>query len=161
MHAVRAELVLRLSRQLLPRHSPVRSQAADVVAEIHSVSWLGCSNVRGSEEGRVGIQMVVPHAVATETSDILAQTGDDGRSRGSRRKIIRHERVAPCQCAIPKIFYGGIVVEVQTEYEFLTANRGLIRVPDVCVIHAEVIVLRVVSHLHETAHVRGPCAGKK
>jgi len=86
--------------------------------------------------------MIVPHGVATDSRDVLRQrAANDGSGRGSRCGIARDPRETPCRRRIPKVLDARIVIEVYAVNELLAANISLIRVADIGIIDAEMIVL--------------------
>src|ERR1039457_3118382 len=106
--------------------------------------------------------MVVPHGKATEPCNVLRQTAiNDGGSGRGRCKIAVDPRETPCRRTVPQVLNGWIVVDVQTVNQFLAAQLRLIRVTDICIIHAEMVVLSVVSHLKKAADVAGPGTDRK
>src|SRR5208282_5710659 len=99
-------------------------------------------------DGRIQIEMVVPHAKHAESSYVLGQTAVDERTGvGSRSVVASDPRVAPRWRAVPKILDGGIVIEINAVNEFLAAHLRLVRETDVRVVAGEVIILHVVRHL--------------
>ena len=110
---------------------------------------------------RVQVQVVIPHGVAADTRDILPQTRDDWGSRGSGRPVIGDPRVTPRRRGVPQVLDRWTVVGVQSEHQFLATQRGLVRVPDVCIVDAEMVILYVVSDLNETANMGCPGAGQE
>src|SRR5213593_1203420 len=103
--------------------------------------------------------MLIPHCVGSQSRHILSQRALDKRSSsGARRHITGDERKTPGGSAVPKIFYGWVVVQCNAVYQFFAGQLRLIAVAYISVVHAEVVVLRTVSHLQEAAYMRGPCA---
>src|SRR5439155_21070742 len=92
---------------------------------------------------------------------ILSQTCPDRCSRGSRCPVISNPRITPCRRAVPEVLDRWIVVDVQSVDQFLTTDRRLIRIADVGVVDTEMVVLGVIGHLHKTADMRCPSAGKE
>ena len=112
-------------------------------------------------ERRVDIQVAIPHGIAAETGDILPETCEDGRSGGSRCPVIRDPRETPGWRAIPEILDRRIVVDVQSVNQFFTALTSWVCVSDIGIVDTEMVVLRVVSHLHEAADMGCPSAGEE
>src|SRR5579863_5038287 len=106
--------------------------------------------------------MIIPHRVSADAADILRQTAvDNRRCVGSWSPVARDPGITPGGSAVPKVFYGWIVVEVDAVNQFFASHLGQIRITNVGVIHAEVVSLGIVSHLQEAADMAGPCARKK
>ena len=106
--------------------------------------------------------MIVPHGVATDSGDVLRQrAGNDGSGSRSGCGIARDPGETPCRRRIPKVLDAGIVIEGHTVNQILAAHLLLIRVADIGVIDAEMIVLGVIRHLNKAADVLCPCPCKK
>ena len=62
---------------------------------------------------------------------------------------------------VPEVLDARIVVESQTVNQFLAAHIPFIRIADVGVIDAEMVILGVVGDLRKTADVASPCTSNK
>src|SRR5579863_9217965 len=103
--------------------------------------------------------MIIPHRVSADAADILRQTAvDNRRCVGSWSPVACNPGITPSGGAVPKVFHGWIVVEIDAVNQFFASHLGQIRVANVGVIHAEAVSLGIVSHLHETADMAGPRA---
>src|SRR6516225_5176141 len=106
--------------------------------------------------------MVVPHGKRAEACYILSQgTVDDGSGGGSGCKITGNPRITPSGRRVPKILNGWIVVEIQAVNQFLAAELRRVRITNIGVVAAEMVILRVVGHLHEATDVRCPSPRKE
>src|ERR1017187_1719404 len=98
------------------------------------------------------VQVVVPHAVPTDSRDVLRQGPiDDGRCGWRGRRTTANPGKAPGRSTVPKIFHGGIVVQRNSIREILLEEFRGIGIPDVGVVPEEMGLLVVICHLHKAA----------
>src|ERR1700688_1724363 len=107
--------------------------------------------------------MLVPHGISAESRDVLREAAVDQRARRrSWGHVRRHKREAPRGSAVPKILDRWIVIQRHSKRERLPEQfMVLIRVANVGVVPGEMIILGGIGHLHKTAEVTSPGAGKK
>src|SRR5438105_9276746 len=96
---------------LLPCYPPIRRDSAYVDAKVLAVCGLARAEVRRAIDGPDHVQMLVPHGIAADSSDILPQALDEWRGRWTRRYVTGDEWEAPCRRIVPQIFDRGIVVQ--------------------------------------------------
>src|SRR6202521_3867925 len=98
MHSVGADHQVVVLRVLLPGQAPVGGDSADVEGQgrrgrggkLPGV-WLRSPNVRRTINGPGEIQMIVPHGVPADSSDVFPQCSiDDGAGVWRGRPITAH-----------------------------------------------------------------------
>src|ERR1035437_1095688 len=105
--------------------------------------------------------MIVIHGVAADSCDVLPQPRNDGTRSRSGCGVTGDPREAPRRRIVPEVLDARIVVEGYAVNEFFAADIPFIRVADIGVIDAEMVILGIVSYLSKTADVCCPSPGNK
>src|SRR5215469_136699 len=162
VHAVSAELEETVSNRLLPRSSPVRRRALNIEIEVCSRIWQWLPQMRRTINCCCAVQVVIPHRVAAKPRHILSERSIDNRRCGRRRSRWRHDPwKPPGRRIVPQILNRGIVVDVQSIHERLAFHQSVVRVSNVRVVPAEVIRLRIIRRLYESADVAAIRSGQE
>src|ERR1035438_2669338 len=96
--------------------------------------------------------MVIKHPVSANACNVLRQVSvDDFRRVWRSGRAAGDPRVTPSGSAVPEIFHSGVVVESNSVREVLLEEFSGVGVPYVGVIPTEMVILRMVGHLHKAA----------
>src|SRR5579862_8326110 len=111
MHSISSDFKVAVLHGSSPGRTPVGSNSSYVVTEPIARIWLCSSDVLGAVHGGCQIPMVIPHEISTYAGYVLGQTAVD-KCTGCGRwcRVTAGKGESPSGRAIPKIFYGWIVV---------------------------------------------------
>ena len=73
MHSIGSDHQVVITARDLPSHAPIRSDAANVEAEICTGIRLQASNVFRAIDRARKVKMIIPHGVTADAGDILTE----------------------------------------------------------------------------------------
>src|SRR5215472_14814690 len=99
--------------RLLPSGPPVRGETVNVKRSAIAVGVrLAEPDMFGAVPSHIEVEMIVPHSVSTEPSDIRSESAVEYCGCcGLGRVIVCDERIAPYWCAVPEVLDAGGIIK--------------------------------------------------